>query len=264
MKPQSRIHSHRDVGQAMMEYMVLIPAAIMIGIAAAYAAAFINGAFQRTIDGLSGGLCEAETERPESLSGSTIAHLGDHTIELTSRVYNPDDNTTTVVYRVTSADKPSISHWNLELPREVYDNLISASEQREWMSSGDTSLQSSYPQFMWPGMKFDTGYEVGGGEDDGQPSDPDDGQPANPGGGPPPGVGGGPKSKAFVATPMDVMTVKVALSSDGTVSRDVILLFSGNYDWSDAYVVVKAGQEAHQDVISVPSAPAQVVDNQDC
>jgi hypothetical protein len=232
MKPKSLHHSHRNVGQAMMEYMVLIPAAIMIGIAAAYFAAFVNGAFQRTIDGLN--LCEIDTGEPESFSGSTIAHLGDHTIELTSRVYNPDDNTTTVVYRVTSADKPSISHWNLQLPRAVYDNLISVSpgEKTEWMTSGDNSIPVG---LRWPGLKFDTGYEVGGG-----------------------------KSKmvmSFVAP--TTQEIKAALSSDGTVSRDIIMLFTGNYDWTDAYVVVKAGQQSHQDVISVPTMPVQVT-GQDC
>lgn len=231
MKSKTCTHLHRNRGQAMLEYMVLIPAAIMIGIAAAYAAAFINGAFQRTIDGLN--LCQIDTGEPESYSGSTIAHLGDHTIELTSRVYNPDDNTTTVVYRVTSADKPSISHWNLQLPRAVYDNLISVSagEKTEWMNTGDPSVPVG---LRWPGLKFDTGYEVGG------------------------------KSKLamnFVAP--TTQELKAALSSGETVSRDIILLFTGNYDWTDAYVVVKAGPQSHQDVISVPTVPVQVTD-EDC
>lgn len=288
MNPQSISHSRWNTGQAMSEYMVLIPAAIMIAIAAGLFTGFITGSLHRTIDGLSGGLCEVETDRPESFSGSTVAHLGEHTIELTSRVYNPDDNTTTVVYRVTSVDQHHISHWNLGLPPAVANNLIqvSAGEKIEWMASGDPSVPAAY---RWPGLKFDTGYGEGGNfsddladvnlnanenavdnEDSGSPANPGGGNAGNnPGGGNAgnnPGGGNNPNNKALVTFSFATSAeLKAALSSTmDTVSRDIVLLFSGNYDWSDSYVVVKAGQEEHQSVISVPTMPVQVTDNQDC
>lgn len=231
-------------GQAMAEYMTLVPAAIMIMIGASLVAGFVVNSLNKTVDAFSpvGIVCEA-TERPASQEGPVVAMLGDHSVELTASVYNPSDNTTTITYRVTSGPKPSISHWVLALPEFVYDNLLESSEGNySWGTDPTTGVT---------GIKYDTGYEVEGGGGGGAPGG---------------GKGGGKKSKALITNEF-TSYAKFNASDDeaiATVSRDITLLVSGQYNWGPLEVTVKAGQEVHYSTISAPITYYDPSLNQGC
>jgi hypothetical protein len=164
--------------------------------------------------------------------------MGNHTIRLTASVYNPEDDTTTVTYTVTSGPQPSISHWVLGLPKAVADNILDVSEQYEWTNSD--------PGTGTRGIKFDTGYEVSNG--------------GNGGGN---GGKGGNKSALNSGIVLTSSTVRVyrgsfaaayAQSADelDTVSREITLLISGNYDWGTADTSIKAGTDTYTTSIRTP------------
>lgn len=225
-------------GQAMSEYIVLYPIAIGVMIVASAAVAVILNGLQRTVDVFQPrGVVPMEcVDDGPSLSGTTIAYMGDHIIEVTAVVYNETDDTTTVTYSVTSGPKPSISHWVLGLSPEIADQIISTSEPIV-----DYSLD---PRTGMMGVKFDIGYESTGS---------DDGGGGNGGG----NGGGGGKGKGGKV--MDVIyegkffpTLMSTTNVDSGLYRDVTLLFSGQYDFGDVDVAIKAGLDIHTSVILAP------------
>lgn len=244
-----------ESGQALSEYWPTIPAAIMITIAAGAMAWWLQGSFMRTAEGLNrAGLPEEICETTEeTTSGPTVAQLGDHQVEVSAVKYDPDTDTTTVSYTVTSGAQPSISHWVLSLPPEVVADLIEASEGYEWTDADPTTGTA--------GIKFDTGYEGG---DAGGPADKEE-------------KGGGKgKGKAsaidvnnqYVSAGFDMMgdfgytpgTDTVQQTGESTTyeitptgeTRDIVLVFSGQYTFSTTTVSVKAGTETEYAEISAP------------
>lgn len=232
---------HAERGQAMAEYMALYPGAIMITIGLSLVVGFIVTSLHKTVDAFNpvGIVCEAQEDAPASREGPTVAMLGDHRIELTASVYNPSDDTTTITYRVTSADKPSISHWVLALPEFIAANIIETSEPHEaWGVDPTTGVA---------GIKFDTGYEVPGGGGGG----------STPGGGKP----GKGKSKLLVVPQAHTFVKEDPIT---TVSRDITLLVSGQYNWGPLETAVKAGTEVHYSTISAPTSYYDPSLNQGC
>lgn len=215
-------------GQAMSEYMVLLPAAVMIAIAAGLVTGFITNSLTKSVDGLNRTgieeLC-GEIQAPDE--GPLVAQLGQHTIELTGNVYNEADDTTTVVYRVTSGGDPSISHWMLGLPEDVAANILEVSENNWERFVLDPTTNVA-------GVKFDDGYESSDAKD--APSEEED-----------EGKVKGPKKKVL----MGELDAKLYQTIDG-VSRDVTLLISGQYDFGSLETSVKAGGEVYVTTISAP------------
>lgn len=250
-------------GQALMEYWPTFPAAVGIMIGAGAITAFLGGAFSSTTEGLNrAGLpqevCETTEETTE---GPTVAQLGDHTVEVTAQNYDPETDTTTVTYTVTSGTQPSISHWVLAMPSDVADNIVDVSEQYEWTDSDPTTGVA--------GIKFDTGYE--GGEAGGSSSEES-------GGGKGKGKGKGSASlfdldNQYVSSGWDMTSdigyvpgvdpiaqegeeTTITMPSTGE-AREITMVLSGMYQFETTTVTVKAGTETEYAEIS---APTQVVD----
>jgi hypothetical protein len=212
-------YNNSQRGQAMAEYMVLIPAAIMIAVAAGLIGRALYGSLDKITDVVRDPyLCQAEPNPPEPSSneGPTFATMGNHSVELVNKVYSSVDNTTTVTYRVTSGARPSISHWTLGLPDWMADNVVSISEgNTEWGVDPTTGVG---------GLKFDTGYEVNGGKPEKEP-----------------------KKKVAAAT--------IASSEEtATVSRDITMMFNGQYDYGETDVAIKAGTDTYTETITAPKA----------
>jgi hypothetical protein len=140
-------------GQAMAEYHVFIPAAILVALLAGAISGFLIDSFETTKDGL-----QPETENCEEgdpgtnendSQGPLSAQMSGHTITLTGKVYNEATNTTTLTYRVRSNGNPSISHWIIAMPSEVTSKIVRTSERYEIGSDPRTGVT---------GLKFDTGY----------------------------------------------------------------------------------------------------------
>ncbi|GAB4512339.1 MAG: hypothetical protein OHK0046_11690 [Anaerolineae bacterium] len=232
-------------GQAMSEYMVIVPAAIMIAIAAGLISSAIIGALTKTVDAFETAeqTCQVAEDQGARRDGATTTDMGNHNVTLSSVVYNEADDTTTIAYRVTSGPSPSISHWTLGLPAEVAGKMISANEQYERGTDPTTGVT---------GVKFDTGYEVntnGGGGNGGGGN----GGGGNGGGGKGGGKGGNGDSSAQSGT--IVLARYNSQSNDEdieTVSRTVILLVSGQFDFGSTTVSIKAGQDVHTATISAP------------
>jgi len=260
MNTQSKFWHRLENGQAMLEYWPTIPAAIMITIAAGAMAWWLQGSFMRTAEGLNrAGLPEEICETTEEeTTGPTLAQLGEHQVEVSAVNYDPDTDTTTVSYTVRSGSQPSISHWVLSLPPEVAADLVETSEGYEWTDADPTTGTS--------GIKFDTGYEGG---DAGGPPDKEDKEK------------GGKKDKAsaidisnhYVSAGFDMMsdfgyapgTDSLQQTGETTTTsiiptgetRDIVMVFSGQYTFSTTTVSIKAGTETEYAEIS---APTQVVE----
>ncbi|MBZ0295641.1 MAG: hypothetical protein K8L99_23995, partial [Anaerolineae bacterium] len=143
-----------ESGQALIEYWPTIPVAVAVMIVAAVIAPTINSAFLRAAGGLSGISCDA----PEDVTDgpSTITNLdGGHTIELTSNVYDPVDDRTTITFTVTSGTQPVISHWVLGIDQETASRIVASSEAYEPWGLDPATGQT--------GIKFDTNYDGSGG-----------------------------------------------------------------------------------------------------
>jgi hypothetical protein len=226
-------------GQALSEYIPTFPAAIMIMIGASLITGILIDSFQRTVDILTPGYglpCEAEDTSHDE--GPLVAHLGPHKIELTARVYDPVSNTTSVTYKVSSADQPSISHWTLAIPRSIFDNIIEVSENNWSWTDAD-------PWTGTAGIKFDDGYEHTGG-----------GGPGGPPGGRPPGQSN--NGGIVLASFNPAVPNFVEQEEYHYVSREVTLLISGQYEWGPTEVSVKAGQETYY--TSISGAPVHVAE----
>jgi hypothetical protein len=227
-------------GQAMMEYWPAIPIAIAIMISAGALAQMLSGAFLSTADALnrSGMGVEVCNDTVENTDGPDNVVMDDHKIETCSNVYDPETDTTTFCFTVTTGCSPSISHWTLGLPKAVADKLIDSSEAYEnWGTDPTTGVT---------GIKFDTGYECdASSEEEGGKEKPPK---------------GGKKVFAPVGDPRLVSRVgtnpvmQIAMPATGD-SRDIFMVLSGQYEWEPVEVAVKAGTETYVSTISAPAAP---------
>lgn len=226
----------RQKGQAAAEYVVLIPASIMIAISAAMIVGFINNSLGRTVDGLNRtGICETQ-DADNNDEGPTFAQVGPHQIRLTSNVYNPATNQTTVTYTVSSMADPSISHWMLGLPQSVYSSIRSVTNESQYEYVTD-------PTTGVTGMKFDTGYESAGGGGNGG-----GGNGGNGGNG---GRGGG-RSSLNDSVVMTSFRLTVDADAIDAVSRDITLLVTGQYTFESSQISIKAGTNTYYGTISTP------------
>jgi hypothetical protein len=228
-------------GQALAEYMPLIPAAIMVLIGAGMVGRMLVQWFAHTVVvfdryGLACEILEVDPP-PASQDGSIVAYIDDHKIELKANVYDPATNTTTVTYRVTSGEQPSISHWTLGIPFEVYANIIEISEGQT------TFVDPDHSNFEEHGLKFDKGYEGGGG-----------GGGGNPHGGPPgqQGFNNGGIVLASFSSPVLTSTVQYDMEDYEGVARDIVILIDGEYNFYSGDVYVKAGPSTLSGTISMP------------
>lgn len=141
-----------ESGQALVEYWPTLPAAVMVVISAAAVVGPIGDAFRNTADGLSG--IECEVAAPQTQPTYTDLE-GGHRIEVTSYFYDESTDRTTLSFKVSSGNQPSISHWVLGLDEETASRIVDTNEAYE--SWGLDPTTGKY------GIKFDTGYEGTGG-----------------------------------------------------------------------------------------------------
>jgi hypothetical protein len=169
--------------------------------------------------------------------GDTATDLdGGHRIEVTSSVYDPDTDRTTVTFRVSSGDQPSISHWVLGIDEATADKIISSSEAYGNWGTDPTTGKI--------GIKFDTGYEGGGGG-------------GGNGGG---NDGGNPNHSRINRSPYRPMwNVYVE-------ERDIALTLSGYVDFVEyVEVTTKAGSDqVSTGYVTIPTAGGDSGSSEDC
>jgi hypothetical protein len=223
-------------GQALAEYMPLIPAAIMVLIGAGMMGRMLVQWFAHTVvifdrHGLACEILEVDPP-PASQDGPLVAYIDDHRIELKATVYDPATNTTTVTYRVTSGDQPSISHWTLGIPRSIYDNIIEISE-------GQTTFVDPDQHFEEHGLKFDRDFAGSGGKKTppGQQKNFDS--------------NGGIVLASF-SGPVLTSTAQYDMEDYQGVARDITILIDGEYNFYSGDVYVKAGSSTLSGTISLP------------
>ena len=223
-QPKESLWYRLQRGQALVEYWPTIPVGIMVMISAAAIVAPVKQIFQTTADSLNGISCEAAPE-----VGPTAVDLdGGHRIEVVSSNYNGES--TTVVFKVSSGDKPAISHWVLGIDEELADRIIDSNWTYERMYDKPDPTTGQY------GIKFDQGYGEGGGSDEGGKG----------------GKGGGgkePKSKSRVINsyrPRAVVYVE---------EREIVLTLTGRVDFVETLpVTTKAGAtQVSTGYVTVPS-----------
>jgi hypothetical protein len=213
-------------GQALVEYWPTIPAAIMVMITASAFVAPVKDIFQMTANSLSGVECETVA------GGPTAVDLdGGHRIEVTSSVYDPNTDRTTVSFHVSSGDQPSISHWVLGIDEDTADKIIDSNEVFENWSTDPTTGKT--------GIKFDIGYEGEGG-DSGSAK------------------GKGAKNTAFSGGSVgNLVLASTVFSPNFNVyveERDIVLTLSGRVDFVEQLeVTTKAGStQVSSGYVTVP------------
>lgn len=219
-------------GQAMMEYWPTIPAAVAIMIAAGALAHMLNGAFLTTADALnrSGMGTEVCNDTVETTDGADSVVLDDHKIETCANVYDPETDTTTFCFTVTTGCSPSISHWTLGLPKDVADNIVDSSEKYvAWALDPATGIS---------GIKFDTGYECTESEGGGKDKDKKVYVPVS-----------DPRFVSRVGT-QPVMQIAMPATGD---SRDIFMVLSGQYEWEPVPVAIKTSTDVYTSTISAPA-----------
>jgi hypothetical protein len=241
MNHRESIWTKLQRGQAMLEYWPTLPVAITLLVISGGMTLWLRGAFMRTTEGLnraglSGEICDTTEDTP------VVTDLGGHTIETSSIVYDPDDDTTTVTFTVTSSGEHDISHWLLGLPEDVAAKILDSSEPYEnWQQDPTTGV--------W-GIKFDTEYGGGGGGGNGGPK-------------------GGPKKSLSShvirgrAINFQFQEGESTTVTTGEVSawRDVTLVFSGQYEYDSTVVVIKTSTESFEGTISAPSSAVTTEDS---
>jgi len=220
-------------GQALMEYWPTIPATLMILVTTSMIVSFLNGSYLKVVDRLNNpGGFDCEQEQDEKEEGPDLAQLGCHSVQLVGKSYDDATDRTTVAYKVTSGCDPSISHWMLGIPKEVADKIVSSSEPYQEWATDPTTGQS--------GIKFDTGYESSAGQSDDKSG----------------GKGGG-KKLAFGGN----LFSRLFLETD---ERVVVFTIDGHYDWSVAYVTIKAGTQVYYSTITAPTTPYTEEEEDQC
>jgi hypothetical protein len=214
----------RQPGQALAEYQALIPIGILLALLAGAISGFLITSFEKTADGLQPEAeCQDQSGEEDNAEGPRTATLGTHRVELVSQVYNGSTNTTTVVYRVTSSGDPSISHWTLGVPANVASKVVRASEAYEVGTDPTTGVF---------GVKFDRGYESGN-------------------------DGGGGKPKPKTSAVEGYMLAGYSPRTSAVETRDIMIVLSGEFDWSGVTVAVKAGTQTNTNTLSAPVSEKQ-------
>lgn len=247
-----------EQGQALSEYVVLLPIAILVSFFGLGLTGFIGGAFEDTLTGLqcSFGQVDDQTDEDDDDNGNTYLTIYNHSIGLAGAVYDEANNTTTVTYMVTSGSQPSISHWTLGIPSEVWARMRSVSEQAAWTNSDPTTGAV--------GVKFDTGYEPGGGGGGGGNTDADT-SGGNTGGGNTGGNGvngggnGNGNGRKRILSVFDPKQQIIELGE--TETRYITITFMGEFEFEDVTATTKAGQSQ---IGSGPiSAPVRLVEDEE-
>lgn len=135
-------------GQAMAEYWPTFPVAVMIAISASALVGPVSQAFQVSANHLNS-VCDY------SITPTETDLDGGHHIAVVASAYDEDNDRTTVTFKVSSGDSPSISHWVLGIDELTADQIVASSEAYESWGVDPTTGKS--------GIKFDTGYEGGDG-----------------------------------------------------------------------------------------------------
>lgn len=239
-----------EKGQAFAEYGILLPVGVMVGIVAAGALGVIlQGTYGDIVDAVEIEKvvnCEAPTT--EEVEGPTEANMGSHNITLTSHVYNPETNTTTVSYTVTSGGDPSISHWVLGMSDDVDIVDMPASELPSWVENDPSAPNGEGIS----GLKFDAGYESEGGEGGGNTGNTNNGG----------GNGKGGKKSIMMTGMRDMLLAPTFGEELITDSRTITLHLMGQYDFYDSEVAIKAGQEYYTGTIAAPVRKVTIVETE--
>lgn len=228
---------HRlERGQALLEYWPTIPVAVTVMIVASAIIPFLSKAFTLTATELERVVCEVEP------TGATNVDLdGGHNIRVSSAVYDPDDDRTTISFTVTSGSMPSISHWVLGIDQETASRIVEYSEPYEPWGYDPTTQK-------W-GIKFDIGYEGGSG------------------GG---GKGGGGKGQSGVMDNGGLVLASfrapasniVLVSNTSGETRTIVLTLSGQIELDRVEVTTKSGND--QVSSGEISTPTVIVVSEDC
>lgn len=229
-QPPQIARNHRwQSGQAMLEYYAIFPIAIFITIVALAALGdAVSSAFGKTITAM-----EVERVSCEVTTGSTVAELdGGHRIVLSSMVYDPDTDRTTMAFTVTSGTSPEISHWVLGIDKDAADRIVAESEEWSWTNAD--------PWTGSRGIKFDTEYGT-------------------------PGGGGNPNKKTeadtLVLTSWRAPRLWVDTENVDGATRFVFITLSGQVEFEEVEVTVKAGQQSSYGTITLPKT---VIVDGDC
>lgn len=207
-----------ESGQALMEYWPTIPAAIMIIISAGLIVNFLRGSFSQTSDVLNRVNLEVCETNEDETQGPVSVVVDRHDISFVSAVYDPETNTTTVTYQVTSDPSPDLSHWVLGIPKEIADLITDSSEKWSW-TDGDPATGAV-------GIKFDTGYGDGGGEGAGGE-----------------GAGGKGKGKGKM-TPITRYIPNIYLLLATGETREISLTLDGEFTFEPTVVTTKSGSDS--------------------
>jgi hypothetical protein len=203
-------------GQALIEYYAIFPGVITLSLVALVAIGMVvSHGLRQTVDSFSG-VCETQVEPDESAEGNTVALFegADHSVRLTDKSY--DGEYTSITYTVTSSGNPSISHWMLGLPPEIMANLVSISEDGEVLDLDSDAIDfGTDPTTGVAGLKFDNGFE-------------------------------------YAMEPYTMLTGIADEEQEG-LAREVTILLTGGYTFTEEAVAVKAGQDSYVTVISMPT-----------
>lgn len=217
-------------GQALMEYWPTIPVGVAVMIVASALMPIMTNAFQKTADGLTGIECEVI----EPSGSGSVDLAGGHNIDMSSYVYDPDNDRTTIAFTVTSGSQPSISHWVLGIDQETASRIVSSTEAYQpW---GLDPATGKY------GIKFDKGYDGGGG-----------------------------KGKAAAGTGLVLASggtlnfVAYTAQTANGETRTIVLTLSGNVTLTQTEVTTKAGSnQVSTGELSTPSTPDPAIIDGDC
>ncbi len=144
-------------GQAINEYWPILGtvAGVALVVLAVWLSPGLNKLYHRIVDalfGLDDTPSVSECVSPDETNYPKSTSAGAHDFELSSWVYNENDDTTTVAYTVNSGESPAISHWVLETP----DCLTNA----EIKSASETyEIVNPDPKTGATGIKFEEEYQ---------------------------------------------------------------------------------------------------------
>lgn len=228
-------------GQALMEYWPTIPVAIAIMIIGGVITQHLNGAFLRTADalnraGLNTEICNLTTE---TVDGSDFAEMEGHTVQLSSNVYDPVTNTTTVTFTVTSGGDHAISHWVLGIPKAAFDAIIDypSDELMSWVQPDPTT--------GLVGIKFDKGYDGGSGGGKDADTGGSGGKDAD--------TDGKGKGKTKARLVLNTRFYGTGLDFSTADSREITLVLAGQWEMGTVDLAVKAATTSFYSTISAPT-----------
>ena len=213
-------------GQALVEYWPALPIGVMVMISAAALVGPIGQAFKESAVGLS---CP---QGQVSVKPTYSDYPGGHHVEVVASDYDEDTDRTTVTFRVSSGDQPSISHWVLGIDQETADLIIDEhSEDFEW-TNGDPSSGGTFA-----GIKFDEPFN------------------GNPGGGGGNGGNGGQQNKIVSFHKSTITkTIYRPMMNTYVETRDITLVLTGHVDFVEQVdVLIKAGTNVETGSVYIPN-----------